>query len=88
MNFLKEIWKSVSGDNKKAQSKAKSVDVSDIADWLVNAGIIGAVASVTYLMDNSAELGLGSFAPVVVVIGGSIVNFLYKFMKNNDKKEE
>lgn len=66
-------------------SKKMSLDVEDFKKLGVNALLVGAAGSITYLIDNVASLDLGPSGALVVPIVVVVLDTVLKWLKDNTK---
>lgn len=81
LDMLKKLWTG----KVKTDSESGKVDGKDGFLMLRNAVIIGVVATLTHVMGNVGDTEWGTYAPIVVVIGGFVVDFITKLKVDNKK---
>ena len=69
-------------------SKAFSLNWTDLRNLGKNAGLVGVAAALTYIGQNMASLDLGSSGIVAVPIVAILIDAAVKWANNNVNKEE
>lgn len=69
-------------------SKAFTLNTSDLVNLGKNALLVGLAAMLTYVGENVSDVDLGTTGVMLVPVVSVAIDTLVKWMKNNTKKEE
>jgi len=69
-------------------SKAFTLNTSDLVNLGKNALLVGLAAMLTYVGENVSDVDLGTTGVMLVPVVSVAIDTLVKWMKNNKKKEE
>lgn len=69
-------------------SKAFTLNTSDLVNLGKNALLVGLAAMLTYVGENVSDVDLGTTGVMLVPVVSVAIDSLVKWMKNNKKKEE
>jgi len=69
-------------------SKAFTLNTSDLVNLGKNALLVGLAAMLTYVGENVSDVDLGATGVMLVPVVSVAIDTLVKWMKNNAKKEE
>lgn len=69
-------------------SKAFTLNTSDLINLGKNALLVGLAAMLTYVGENVSDVDLGATGVMLVPVVSVAIDTLVKWMKNNTKKEE
>lgn len=69
-------------------SKAFSLNASDLVNLGKNALLVGVAAMLTYVGENVTDLDLGTAGVMLVPVVSIAIDTLVKWLKNNEKKNE
>ena len=69
-------------------SKAFSLNASDLVNLGKNALLVGVAAMLTYVGENVTDLDLGTAGVMIVPVVSIAIDTLVKWLKNNEKKNE
>ena len=70
------------------ESKAFTLNTTDLVNLGKNALLVGLAAMLTYVGENVSDVDLGTAGVMLVPVVSVAIDTLVKWMKNNAKKEE
>jgi hypothetical protein len=70
------------------ESKAFTLNTTDLVNLGKNALLVGLAAMLTYVGENVSDVDLGATGVMLVPVVSVAIDTLVKWMKNNAKKEE
>lgn len=71
-----------------SDSKAFTLNTSDLVNLGKNALLVGLAAMLTYVGENVSDVDLGATGVMLVPVVSVAIDTLVRWMKNNTKKEE
>lgn len=82
MNFLKDLWNSTF-KNVPSTSETGTLNYTDVLKLVRDAGLVGAAALITYVVDNLNPELVGVWTPVIVTSLTVLLKAVQRLMKNN-----